>query len=166
MKALVPRISSPVRHLLGSLTEHSSSPWYLWTKVKRGERNHRPAWTHRDEGGRGGTWEVPDYDFHRAVVLGVVDVSGLPARSGLRIHPLDFQALDFGTRVRVRATPLGRAALVVYDHRNATARERAAAKLAADRAKRSPIPGAGLIPGPNFSVPRSPANAVARKVGP
>jgi hypothetical protein len=123
VKAKIPRISSPVRHLLAALAGNTSSPWYHWTKVRRGVRNHRPAWVYRDEGGKGAGWEVPDYDFHRALVLKVVEVVPTRDKGCFGIEPLDFGALPEGSRVRVRVTTLGRSAIVVHDNRDAMLRE-------------------------------------------
>ncbi len=132
--AVIPRISHPAAALVSQLSGHRVSPWYIFTRCKRGKIHHRPAYSHREDGGKGATFEVPAYDFHRALSLGVVEVREWEALAvpGESVEEALADLKD-GDRVHVRVTPLGRAAHVVWEQRHKANQERAAAKLQADR---------------------------------
>jgi hypothetical protein len=103
-----PRVSRAVASLIHLLSSHRTSPWYQFQRVKRGRVNHRPAWA-QGLGGRSGVYEIPEWDFKRALSLGVVEAIGATAN--------EVEQLPVGTRIKVRVTDLGRAALVVADAR-------------------------------------------------
>lgn len=115
MKTKIPRLSSPVAFLVAHLSGNRVSPWYLFTRVKRGRTVHRPAFQHREDGGRGGLMEVGAFDFQRALDIGVVEVAHERLGLGSRLDRLE--DIAEGTRVKVRVVPLGRAALVVWQQR-------------------------------------------------
>lgn len=110
----IPRLSSQIDHLLHALAGPKNS-WLIWTLIKRGKRNHRPAWQ------RSG-YEVPMYDFCRALALGVVEARTIPIDSTAAGGPMMLGAQDVesvyneaGCRIHVRITELGRAALAAKD---------------------------------------------------
>lgn len=135
----VPRMSYPVTALVSLLSQHASSPWYVMRRIKRGSRNHRPAWTTRYQSRTVGGFEIAECDFHRALSIGVVEAKDL------RVD--DIEGSEVGRRAQIRVTALGRAALVVAE---AKENQRAEAKAAKGIGVFAPAGRPILIAGANL----------------
>lgn len=125
----VPRMSYPVTSLVSLLSAHRVSPWYYFTRIKRGRFNHRPAWAHRTDGGRGGVFEIAEVDFHRALAIGVVDARDAANLGKTFLGPSDIEGSEVGRRIQLRVTDLGRAALVAAEAKETARAEAKAAKV-------------------------------------